>query len=84
MPRDCRGLARSSRRAARAGAWKSPTTTPCRRCPRRLTLTHSNGKRAILLVKEREKPAKAFTEEQMRLTLPEGVPLLPLSQYKAQ
>ena len=52
--------------------------------PRRLTLTHSNGKRAILLIKEREKPAKAFTEEQMRLTLPEDVPLLPLSQYKAQ
>ena len=52
--------------------------------PRRLTLTHSNGKRAILLVKEREKPAGAFTTEQMSLTLPEGAPLLPLSQYRAQ
>lgn len=52
--------------------------------PRRLTLTHSNGRRAILLVKEREKPAGAFTIEQMSLTLPEDAPLLPLSQYRAQ
>lgn len=52
--------------------------------PRRLTLIHSNGKRAILLVKEREKPAKAFTVEQMSLALPESAPLLPLAQYKNQ
>lgn len=51
--------------------------------PRRLTLNHASGKRAILLVKERENPASPFTEEQMRLTLPEGAPLLPLSQYRA-
>ncbi|WP_165069821.1 outer membrane lipoprotein LolB [Desulfovibrio sp. ZJ200] len=50
--------------------------------PRRLTLIHSNGKRAILLVKEREKPATAFTAEQMSLALPESAPLLPLAQYK--
>lgn len=52
--------------------------------PRRLTLIHSNGKRAILLVKEREKPVAAFTVEQMSLTLPESAPLLPLAQYKNQ
>lgn len=52
--------------------------------PRRLTLIHSNGKRAILLVKEREKPTGAFTVEQMSLTLPENAPLLPLAQYKNQ
>ena len=51
--------------------------------PRRLTLTHANGQRAILLVKEREMPEAPFTGEQMRLTLPEGAPLLPLSQYRA-
>ena len=51
--------------------------------PRRLTLNHASGKRAILLVKERENPASPFTQEQMRLTLPEGAPLLPLSQYRA-
>ena len=50
--------------------------------PRRLNLTHSNGKRAIVLVKEREKPAQAFTEAQLSLPLPEDVPLLPLSQFK--
>lgn len=51
--------------------------------PRRLTLTHGSGKRAILLVKERERPGTPFTPEQMRLTFPEGAPLLPLSQYRA-
>ena len=51
--------------------------------PRRLTLTHAKGQRAILLVKEREMPGAPFTAEQMRLTLPEGAPLLPLSQYRA-
>lgn len=52
--------------------------------PRRLTLTHTDGKRAILLVKEREKPARTFTAGQMSLTLPEDAPLLPLSEYRAQ
>lgn len=51
--------------------------------PRRLNLTHTNGKHAILLVKERKTPAVPFTQEQMRLTLPEDAPLLPLSQYHA-
>lgn len=51
--------------------------------PRRLSLSHAKGQRAILLVKERESPPSPFTEEQMRLTLPEGAPLLPLSQYRA-
>ncbi len=51
--------------------------------PRRLNLTHGSGKRALLLVKEREHPGTPFTPEQMRLTLPEGAPLLPLSQYRA-
>lgn len=51
--------------------------------PRRLNLTHASGKRAILLVKERENPASPFTQEQLRLDLPEGAPLLPLAQYRA-
>lgn len=51
--------------------------------PRRLNLIHGSGKRAILIVKERERPASPFTPEQMRLTLPEGAPLLPLSRYRA-
>lgn len=51
--------------------------------PRRLSLTHAKGQRAILLVKEREMPDAPFTGDQMGLTLPEGAPLLPLSQYRA-
>ena len=72
-------------RETRADGWRmgivyDDATPPL---PRRLNLTHANGKRAILLVKERENPAAPFTQEQMRLTLPEGAPLLPLSQYRA-
>ncbi|CAK7056777.1 MAG: hypothetical protein DESF_02418 [Desulfovibrio sp.] len=50
--------------------------------PQRLTLVHSNGKRAIVLIKDREKPATPFTDEQMTLSIPEGVPLLPLAKYR--
>ncbi|MBE6441985.1 MAG: hypothetical protein E7022_06585 [Desulfovibrio desulfuricans] len=52
--------------------------------PRRLNLTHSNGKRAVVLVKEREKPAKPFSREQLALSVPETAPLLPLSKFKQQ
>ena len=52
--------------------------------PRRLNLVHANGKRAIVLIKEREKPAQAFTKEQMALPLPDDAPLLPLSKFKQQ
>ena len=50
--------------------------------PQRLNLAHDNGKRAIVLIKEREKPAAPFTDKQMTLSIPEGVPLLPLSKYQ--
>ena len=52
--------------------------------PRRLNLAHSNGKRAIVLIKEREKPSQPFTKEQMALPLPEDAPLLPLAKFKQQ
>ena len=50
--------------------------------PQRLNLAHDNGKRAIVLIKEREKPTAPFTDKQMTLSIPEGVPLLPLSKYQ--
>ncbi len=52
--------------------------------PRRLNLAHSNGKRAIVLIKEREKVSQPFTKEQMALPLPEDAPLLPLAKFKQQ
>ena len=52
--------------------------------PRRLNLAHSNGKRAIVLIKEREKVSQPFTKEQMALTLPDDAPLLPLAKFKQQ
>lgn len=50
--------------------------------PSRLTLSHSNGKKAVLLVKQREAPAVPFAKEQMALPLPQGTPLLPLAKFK--
>ncbi len=50
--------------------------------PQRLALTHSNGNRAILLIKEREPLAVAFSPDQLHLALPENAPLLPLARYK--
>ncbi|MBQ9453169.1 MAG: hypothetical protein IJU65_07765 [Desulfovibrio sp.] len=54
------------------------------RLPRRLHLTHSNGKQAVLLIKKRETPSKPFAKEQLTLTIPETAPLLPLSKFKQQ
>ena len=50
--------------------------------PRRLDLTHASGKKAIVLVKQRDALQQAFTEEQLGLSLPEDTPLLPLSRYR--
>lgn len=51
--------------------------------PRRLDLTHTNGQKAIVLVKQRDTVQRPFTEEQLGLALPEDTPLLPLSRYRA-
>lgn len=49
--------------------------------PKKITLEHSGGKRAILLVKERTANLAPFTSGQMKLALPSGISLLPLAQY---
>lgn len=51
--------------------------------PERIELKHSQGKKAIILVKERESPRLPFDEKQLGLDLPPGVPALPLSDFKA-
>lgn len=51
--------------------------------PRRLDLTHANGQKAIVLVKQRDNPAVPFAPDQLALSLPEDTPLLPLSRYRA-
>lgn len=50
--------------------------------PRSLKLAGKNGKKAIVVIKEREFPATPFTESQMNLDLPPSVRKLPLSKYK--
>lgn len=72
-------------RADEANGWRMAIVyddAASRPLPRRLELTHGNGQRAILLVKEREKPAAPFTEAQLSLNVPDGAPLLPLAQYR--
>ncbi len=54
------------------------------RLPYKLTMQHSTtGKRAILLIKNRELSLTPFTIEQMRLILPSNIVILPLDQAQA-
>lgn len=46
--------------------------------PRRIEINHPNGKRALILVKERDFPTKPFTPENLKLILPEDTQLQPL------
>lgn len=45
-------------------------------------LINTNGKRAIILVKEREQAARPFDSRQLELAIPASAPRLPLSQFK--
>lgn len=51
------------------------------RLPKSLKFINDDGKRAIVLVKEREK-SEAFNHGQMELSIPESAPQLPLSKYR--
>lgn len=50
--------------------------------PRRLKLTHDNGRRAIVLIKDRETPATPFSADAMRLELPPNTRILPLEKFR--
>lgn len=51
--------------------------------PYKLEIAHGKtGKRAIVLVKERNWPSAPFTQPQLRLILPKETPVLPLRQFK--
>lgn len=49
--------------------------------PRQLKLSSGN-RRAIIVVKERERPAQPFDNARMALEIPANTPVLPLSSYK--
>ncbi len=52
--------------------------------PYKMTMEHKKtGKRAILLIKNRELSLAPFTAEQMRLILPSNISVLPLEQAQA-
>jgi outer membrane biogenesis lipoprotein LolB len=50
--------------------------------PKRIEARHPNGKYAVLLVKERERPERPFSAEQLELRLPPETPLLPLRETR--
>lgn len=52
--------------------------------PKSLRLQNINGKRAIILVKERESVTQPFSADQLTLTPPAGAKLLPLSEFKTR
>ncbi len=53
--------------------------------PYKLTMIHElDGKKAILLIKNREYSLMPFTSQQMILILPDETPMLPLTQYREQ
>lgn len=51
--------------------------------PKSLRLANLNGKRAIILVKERETVDRPFTADQLKMSVPTGMPLIPLEQFRA-
>lgn len=52
--------------------------------PERVRLKHADGKLAVILVKTREAPQGDFTPGQLKLNIPAGTPLLPLSEFKSK
>lgn len=50
--------------------------------PRSVRLSNNRGQYALILVKEREAVTQPFDAAQLRLNIPDGVPLLPLSQFR--
>lgn len=48
--------------------------------PQRLTLTHSDGNMAIVLVKNREYPAQPFAEKQLLLDIPANAHIQPIQR----
>ena len=50
--------------------------------PEQIEARHTDGKYAILLVKERQRPDRPFTPEQLELKLPPGVPAFPMDRMK--
>lgn len=68
------------------GAWKLEMLYDGEQdmAPRRVNVSHSKGKKAVVLVKERATPATPYTDAQLRLHIPDGTPLLPLRTQARQ
>ena len=69
---DADGLPRFWHENRKGGGWEMRVVydEDARGLPHRLILTAEDGNRAVVLVKEREKPATPFTDGQLRLVLP--------------
>jgi hypothetical protein len=51
--------------------------------PEQIEARHENGSYAILLVKDRKRPDRPFTREQLDLKLPPEVPISPMRRMKS-
>lgn len=63
--------------------WRMTAAYDDDKLPRSLKFTQASGKRAILLVKERETPAEPFAPDQLELSVPDDATVQPLSKYRA-
>jgi hypothetical protein len=80
---DSQGLPRSWREDK--GGWRLTFSYDDNKAfprPETIEARHRNGNYAILLVKERQRPDRPFTPEQLDLKLPPGVTVLPLHRMK--
>lgn len=50
--------------------------------PQKIEISHPDSQKAVVLVKERNRPAVPFTESQLRLILPEDTPVLPIRRFR--
>lgn len=78
---DGRGLPVAWRQSGRG--WSLAITYGEDELPESLSFSNSDGRRAIILVKERERLSEPFAPEQTTLKLPPGATLEPLARFKA-
>ena len=73
-------------KASADGAWKLEMLYDGEQelAPRRVNVSHSKGKKAVVLVKERATPDAPYTDAQLRLRIPDGTPLVPLRTQTRQ
>lgn len=66
----------------KGNGWQLSVNYASDQLPEQLKLVNSDGKMAIIAIKDRETPDKPFDKQQLDLKIPQNTPRLPLSDYK--